>query len=113
MVLDDTEVVSLDELVVTTQTLPDGSYFTHYGIVIEGWGEIEGAEVATDTQRITGTHTMPGVTARTVDIQVLRTVPERWLPPAPGAVVPGQLARTARWRCSSIRWRRSCRSGST
>jgi len=87
VVLDDTEVVSLDELVVTTQTLPDGSPLTHYGIVVEGWGEIEGAEVSTDTQRITGTRTMPGVTARTVDIQVLRTVPERWLPPAPGAVV--------------------------
>lgn len=86
-VLDETAVVSLDELVVTTQTLPDGTEFTHYGIVTEGYGKIEGAEVASDTQRITGTRTMPGVTARTVEVQVLRTIPERWLPPAPGAEV--------------------------
>jgi uncharacterized protein len=87
VVLDDTAVVSLDELVATSQVLPDGSTFTHYGIVVEGYSEIEGADVASDTQRITGTKTMPGVTARTVEVQVLRTIPERWLPPAPGAVV--------------------------
>ena len=87
VVLDLPAVVSLDELLVTTQTLPDGSQFTHYGIVVEGYGEIEGAEVSSDTQRITGTRTMPGLTARTVEVQVLRTIPERWLPPAPGARV--------------------------
>jgi hypothetical protein len=38
VVLDDTAVVSLDELVVTAQTLPDGATFTHYGIVTEGYG---------------------------------------------------------------------------
>lgn len=86
-VLDAPAVVSLDELLVTTQTLPDGSEFTHYGIVVEGYGEIEGADVSSDTQRITGTRTMPGLTARTVEVQVLRTIPERWLPPAPGARV--------------------------
>lgn len=87
VVLDDHAAVSLDELVVTTQLLPDGTPFTHYGIVVEGYGEIEGADVASDTQRITGTRTMPGITARTMDVQVLRTIPERWLPPAPGALV--------------------------
>lgn len=91
VVLDDDAVVALDELIVATQALPDGSEFSHYGIVVEGWSEIEGADVATDTQRITGTRTMPGVIARTVDVQVLRTVPERWLPPAPGAVVSRAL----------------------
>jgi DNA helicase HerA-like ATPase len=87
VVLDEQAVVSLDELLVTRQILPDGSAFTHYGIVVEGYGRIEGAEVASDTQRITGTRTMPGVTARTVEVQVLRTIPERWLPPAPGSLV--------------------------
>jgi DNA helicase HerA-like ATPase len=87
VILNEDAVVSLDELVVTTQTLPGGGVFTHYGIVVEGYGEIEGADVASDTQRITGTRTMPGLTARTLDVQVLRTIPERWLPPAPGAVV--------------------------
>jgi hypothetical protein len=87
VVLDDTAVVSLDELIVTVQTLPDGSQFTHYGIVVEGYGQIEGADVSSDTQRITGTRTMPGQTARTVEVTVLRTIPERWLPPEPGAKV--------------------------
>ena len=87
VVLDAPAVVSLDELLVSTQTLPDGSQFTHYGIVVEGYGEIEGADVSSDTQRITGTRTMPGLTARTVEVQVLRTMPERWLPAAPGARV--------------------------
>jgi hypothetical protein len=87
VVLDEQAIVSLDELLVTRQILPDGSAFTHYGIVVEGYGRIEGAEVASDTQRITGTRTMPGVTARTVELQVLRTIPERWLPPAPGSLV--------------------------
>jgi hypothetical protein len=36
VVLDDAAVVSLDEFVVTTQTLPDGTEFAHYGIVVEG-----------------------------------------------------------------------------
>jgi hypothetical protein len=87
VVLNDDAVVSLDEILVSTQTLPDGSLFTHYGIVVEGYGRIEGAEMSSDTQRITGSGTMPGVTSRTVEVQVLRTVPQRWVPPAPGAVV--------------------------
>lgn len=87
VVLHDDATVCLDELVVTRQTLPDGSEFAHFGIVTESWGEIEGADLASDTYRITGTRTMPGVTSRTVDVTVLRTIPERWLPPDPGAMV--------------------------
>ncbi len=87
VVLDDKQHVELDELVVTSQELPDGGSVAHYGIVVEGTGEIEGAEFASDTQRIHGDQTMPGVTSRQVEVQVLRTVPEKWLPPAPGASV--------------------------
>ncbi len=87
VVLDEGATVELDALVVTTQTLPDGSSLAHYGIVQEASGHIEGAELPSDTLRITGTRTMPGVTSRRVEVQVLRTVPERWLAPAPGARV--------------------------
>ncbi|MGH7921442.1 MAG: ATP-binding protein, partial [Candidatus Dormibacteraceae bacterium] len=52
VVLDEGAVVQLDDLVATTQTLPDGRLVTHYGIVVEGTSSIEGAEVASDTGRI-------------------------------------------------------------
>jgi uncharacterized protein len=88
VVLADDAIADLDELVVTTQQLPDtGETLTHYGIVVEGSGVIEGAELSSDTDRITGSQTMPGQVVRTAEVQVLRTVPERWLPPTPGAVV--------------------------
>ena len=85
LLLNDDAVVQLDELVAVTQDLPDGRSVTHYGIVVESFGSIEGAEMSTDTRRIAGTHTMPGEAIRRVEVQVLRTVPELWLPPAPGA----------------------------
>ncbi len=87
VVLHDEAVVQLDDLLTTTQTLPDGTEVTHYGIVVEGLGGIEGADLPSDTKRITATKTMPGITSRQVEVQILRTVPELWLPPAPGASV--------------------------
>lgn len=88
-VLGDDSVVQLDELVATSQRLPDGRELTHYGIVVEGTGEIEGAELPSDTHRITAAKTMPGITSRRIEVQILRTLPELWLPPTPG----GELVR--------------------
>ncbi len=85
LLLDEQAVVQLDDLVAVTQELPDGRRLTHYGIVVEGFGRIEGASLATDTRRIAGDRTMPGEEIRRVDVQVLRTVPELWLPPRPGS----------------------------
>lgn len=87
VVLNEKAFVQLDDLVACSQPLPDGGAVTHYGIVVEGTGQIEGAELPTDTQRIATERTMPGVTVRRVEVQVLRTTPELWLPPLPGAVV--------------------------
>jgi DNA helicase HerA-like ATPase len=87
VVLNDDAITQLDDLIATVQTLPDGTELTHYGIVVEGLGEIEGAELPSDTQRIAAAKTMPGITIRRVEVQILRTVPELWLPPAPGAPV--------------------------
>jgi uncharacterized protein len=86
LLLDERAVVQLDDLVAVTQELPDGRLLTHYGIVVEGFGRIEGASLSTDTRRIAGERTMPGEETRRVDVQVLRTVPELWLPPRPGSV---------------------------
>src|SRR6266511_1019573 len=85
LLLDEHAVVQLDDLVAVTQELPDGRRVTHYGIVVECFGRIEGASLATDTRRIAGDRTMPGEEIRRVDVQVLRTVPELWLPPRPGS----------------------------
>lgn len=87
VVLHDTAVAQLDDLVETQHALPDGSTVTHYGIVVEGTGRIEGAEFPSDTHRIAHAGTMPGVTSRRIEVQILRTVPELWLPPLPGAEV--------------------------
>jgi uncharacterized protein len=87
VVLEDNAIAQLDDLVCTTQTLPDGTRLVHYGIVVENMGIIEGAELPSDTQRITGTRTMPGVTSRRVEVQILRAHPELWIAPNPGAEV--------------------------
>lgn len=92
VVLAEDAVVQLDELVATSQILPDGTGLTHYGIVVEGTGEIEGAELSSDTARISRDHTMPGITTRRVEVEILRTVPELWLAPAPGAPVVKAVA---------------------
>lgn len=94
VVLDDDAILELDDLVVCRQNLPrDGGSLAHYGIVVEGTGSIEGARFPSDTQRIYGSHTMPGQRQRKATVQILRAVPERWLPPQPGARV--ELARDA------------------
>jgi hypothetical protein len=87
VVLDERAAPQLDDLVVTTQILPDGQALAHYGIVVESTGIIEGAEMPSDTLRIAAARTMPGLTARRVEVQILRTVPEKWIAPEPGARV--------------------------
>ena len=85
LLLNDDAIVQLDDLIAVSQTLPDGRLLTHYGIVVEGFGSIEGAQLATDTRRIAQTKTMPGEAVRSVEVQLLRTMPELWLPPLPGS----------------------------
>lgn len=92
VVLNDNAMVQLDDLVVCKQELPNGNgTLAHYGIVVEGTGMIEGARMASDTKRIYATKTMPGQRIQTVTVQILRTMPELWMPPQPGASV--ELAR--------------------
>jgi len=86
VVLDADVVVQLDDLVAVTQELPSGGEVVHYGIVVETTRHIEGARFASDTIHI-GEETMPGETARRVEVQVLRADPEMWLSPEPGMAV--------------------------
>jgi len=84
--------IALDELVVTAQRLADGSALHHYGVVVEVTGRIEGAELASDTARLAAA-TLPGERYRRAEVQWLRTVPERFLPPLSGAFV---------WRAAGV-----------
>lgn len=86
IVLNDEQSVELDDLVVARQTLRNQEV-AHYGIVVECSSEIEGATFSTDTARIAGAQTMPGVVARTATVQVLRADPEVWVSPTAGAAV--------------------------
>lgn len=87
VVLDPDATIQLDDLVVCRQRLPDGRDVAHYGIVIEQSGAIEGAEEPSDTRLIASEKTMPGLTSRIADVLVLRSDPELWLAPLPGAAV--------------------------
>ncbi len=87
VVLEDDAVVQLDDLLLCSQPLRDGRTVTHYGIVVEGTGDIEGAELRSDTERIAGSQTMPGRVSRAVTVQMLRTFEEVWIPPQPGAAI--------------------------
>ncbi len=87
VVLLDDAVVQLDDIVVTRHARADGAgEVAHYGIVVEATGYIEGAEMPSDTRRI-GEQVMPGLTTRSVTVQLLRTIPEIWVAPLPGAPV--------------------------
>lgn len=86
VVLDEGQAVELDDLVVTRQIVREQEV-AHYGIVVECASEIEGATFSTDTTRIAGAHTMPGIVARTATVQVLRADPEVWVAPVAGATV--------------------------
>lgn len=86
IVIDPTADLALDEFVVTAQRLADNSALFHYGLVVEVTGRVEGAEVASDTARLAAA-TLPGERFRRAEVQWIRTVPERFLPPLSGAQV--------------------------
>lgn len=99
------EAVGLDDILVSSQRLPDGGEFVHYGIVAEASTHYEGADFASDSSRMGGypppgspggTPDHNGLTPRTMvgnpmtclHVRTLRTDPEDiTLPPAPGAAV--------------------------
>src|SRR3954452_592398 len=85
VVLDDDALVQLADRVVCRQTLPDGSGdVAHYGIVVEQTGVLEGVTWPSDTRHVVD-GTMPGAAIRRAEVLILRTDPELWLAPAPGA----------------------------
>src|SRR5689334_3507273 len=92
VLLDDDATVQLPHLIVCRpdlprQGLPGGrGAVAHYGIVVEQTGVLEGATWPSATRHVVD-GTMPGSPVRRAEILVLRTEPELWLAPAPGATV--------------------------
>ncbi len=86
VVLDAGNVVQLDDILVCRQQLADGRQVDHFGIVLELGRGLEGASYASDTERIAN-RTTPGLRYRVATVQMLRTVPEVWVPPDPSSEV--------------------------
>jgi DNA helicase HerA-like ATPase len=86
VVLEEAADLALDEFVVAAQRLADGEVLFHYGIVVEAGGRVEGAEAPSATRWINAA-ALPGVRTRRAEVQWLRTVPERFLPPLSGGPV--------------------------
>ena len=86
VVLEEGANVQLDDLIVTRTPMPNGNEAHHYGIVDEIYGRLDGATIPSDTPRIAAAE-MAGEICRTARVVILRTNPERFVPPLPGAVV--------------------------
>lgn len=83
VILDPGATMQLDDLVTMTSTLPSGSEVTHYGIVTEIIGKVDGADLPSDSLRIAGREIigMPGEPFRCATVRLLRAIPELWVPP--------------------------------
>lgn len=86
VVLDETAMVQLDEIVAVTTEISEAVSLTHYGIVTEVHSRFEGAELPSDTERVVD-GILPGEPVRRAEVRVLRVVPEFFVSPHAGAVV--------------------------
>ena len=86
VVLDETAMVQLDEIVAVTTEISEAVSLTHYGIVTEVHSRFEGAELPSDTERVVD-GILPGEPVRRAEVRVLRVVPEFFISPHAGAVV--------------------------
>ncbi len=87
VVLDDTEYLQLDDLVVVRTQVPQAGEIATYGIVTESEAVYEGASYESDTFRIAEHGILPAQKVRSAQIQVTRVDPEVWVSPDPGELV--------------------------
>jgi DNA helicase HerA-like ATPase len=86
VVLTDSAIVQLDDVVAIGTTLPDGTSVTHYGIVTELRCRLEGVEMPSDTARFADRQ-LPAEKVRRAEVRLLRTVPELFVAPDSGSRV--------------------------
>lgn len=87
VVLDETEYLQLDDLVVVRTQVPQQGEVRTYGIVTEVAAVYEGANFESDTHRIAVEGTLPGAKVRSAEIAITRLDPELWVSPDPGEKV--------------------------
>ncbi len=87
VVLDDSEYLQLDDLVVVRTQVPKQGEVRTYGIVTEVAAIYEGASFESDTHRIAVDGTLPGAKVRSAEIAITRVDPELWVSPDPGEKV--------------------------
>jgi hypothetical protein len=87
VVLDETEYLQLDDLVVVRTQVPKQGEVRTYGIVTEVAAVYEGATFESDTHRIAVEGTLPGAKVRSAEVAITRVDPELWVAPDPGEKV--------------------------
>ncbi len=87
VVLDETEYLQLDDLVVVRTQVPKQGEVRTYGIVTEVAAMYEGATFESDTHRIAVEGTLPGAKVRSAEVAITRVDPELWVSPDPGEKV--------------------------
>ncbi len=87
VVLDDSDYLQLDDLVVVHTEVPKRGEVRTYGVVTETEAIFEGAQYESDTHRIAGEGTLPGAKVRSAQVAITRVDPEIWVSPDPGEVV--------------------------
>ncbi len=78
--------LQLDDVVAVKRQLPDGELVSLYGTVIDLRARHEGAKFDSDVFLITD-GVLPAELSEAAQIQLTRVVPERFVPPLPGAEV--------------------------
>ena len=87
VVLDESDFLQLDDLVVVRTQVPKAGEVRTYGVVTEAEAVYEGASYESDTHRIAELGIMPAAKVRTAQVQITRVDPEVWVSPDPGETV--------------------------
>ena len=87
VVIDESEYLQLDDLVVVRTQVPKAGEVRTYGVVTEAEAVFEGASFESDTHRIAELGIMPAAKVRSAQVAVTRVDPEIWVPPDPGEAV--------------------------
>ena len=87
VVIDESEYLQLDDLVVVRTQVPKAGEVRTYGVVTEVEAVYEGASFESDTHRIAELGIMPAAKVRSAQVAVTRVDPEIWVSPDPGEAV--------------------------
>src|SRR5947208_2145906 len=84
ILIDETNYLQLDDLVVVGTEVPKAGTVRTYGVVTEVASRHEGGRFESDTLRIAEEFTMDADKSRSATVQTIRVVPEIWVAPDPG-----------------------------